>query len=128
MKKRSLQEELGKLSGVLMSNKSAGSRFAWNPYFPPGVSLPEEEASEIFSPEEESVQKTWQEQQAPGTLPGTAAGTKGESRDRIPRPEAVSQRRTVLRKAVVLSEIIGEPVCRKRKRKAYGNQGNRSRG
>ena len=62
MKKRSLQEELGRLSGVLMSNKSAGSRFAWNPYFPPGVSLPEEEASEIFSPEEESsdpaVQKT----------------------------------------------------------------------
>ena len=55
MKKRSLQEELGRLSGVLMSNKSAGSRFAWNPYFPPGVSLPEEEASEIFSPEEESL-------------------------------------------------------------------------
>ena len=122
MKKRSLQEELGKLSGVLMSNKSAGSRFAWNPYFPPGVSLPEEEASEP------AVQKTWQEQQASGALPETAAGTKGESRDRIPRPEAVSQRRTVLRKAVVLSEIIGEPVCRKRKRKAYGNQGNRSRG
>ena len=132
MKKRSLQEELGRLSGVLMSNKSAGSRFAWNPYFPPGVTLQEEEASEIFYPEGESsdpaVQKTWQEQQAPGALPGTAAGTKGESRDRIPRPEAVSQRRTVLRKAVVLSEIIGEPVCRKRKRKAYGNQGNRSRG
>ena len=66
MKKRSLQEELGRLSGVLMSNKSAGSRFAWNPYFPPGVSLPEEEASEIFFPEEETadpaVQKTWQEQ------------------------------------------------------------------
>ena len=132
MKKRSLQEELGRLSGALMSNKSAGSRFAWNPYFPPGVSPPEEEASEIFSPEEEAadtaVQKTWQEQQASGALPGTAAGTKGESRDRIPRPEAVPQRRTVLRKAVILSEIIGEPVCRKRKRKAYGNQGNRSRG
>ena len=47
MKKRSLQEELGRLSCVLMSNKSAGSRFAWNPYFPPGVSLPEEEDSEI---------------------------------------------------------------------------------
>lgn len=71
MKKRSLQEELGRLSCVLMSNKSAGSRFAWNPYFPPGVSLPEEEDSEIFSPEEDAadpaVQKTWQEQQAPGT-------------------------------------------------------------
>ena len=40
MKKRSLQEELGRLSGVLMSNKSAGSRFAWNPYFPPGGITP----------------------------------------------------------------------------------------
>lgn len=50
MKKRSLQEELGKLSGVLMSNKSAGSRFAWNPYFPPGVSLPEEGGFGDFLP------------------------------------------------------------------------------
>lgn len=132
MKMKGLQAELGRLSGVLMSNKSTGSRFAWNPYLPPGVSLPEEEASEIFSPEEEApdtaVQKRWQEQQAPGALPVTEIKTNGESRKSIPRPGAVSQRRTVLRKAVVLSEIIGEPVCRKRKRKAYGNQGNRSRG
>ena len=32
--------------------------------------------------------------------------------------------RAALRQAVVFSEIIGEPVCRKRKRKAYGNQSN----
>ena len=45
-------------------------------------------------------------------------------------PEALMQQvspsagRAALRQAVVFSEIIGEPVCRKRKRKAYGNQSN----
>lgn len=36
----------------------------------------------------------------------------------------VPEGRAALRQAVVFSEIIGEPVCRKRKRKAYGNQSN----
>lgn len=40
-----------------------------------------------------------------------------------PEPAFVPEGRMALRQAVVFSEIIGEPVCRKRKRKAYGNQG-----
>lgn len=129
MKIKGLQAASDRLSGVLMSNKSAGNKFAWNPYLPPGVSLPEDEASDVFFPEEEdedgSIQKRWQEPQAPGAMPVTEVKTNGE---RLHSRGIASQRRTVLRKAVVLSEIIGEPACRKRKRKAYGNQGNSSRG
>lgn len=132
MKIKGLQAASDRLSGALMSNKSSGNKLAWSPYLPPGVSLPEDEASDVFFPEEEaadsSLQKRWQEPQAPGAMPVTEVKTNGERRESLHRPGAVSQRRMVLRKAVVLSEIIGEPACRKRKRKAYGNQGNSSRG
>ena len=40
----------------------------------------------------------------------------------------MEQRLAALRKAVVWSEVLGEPAYRKRKRKAYGNQGNIGRG
>lgn len=129
MKIKGLQAASDRLSGALMSNKSPGNKLAWNPYLPPGVSLPEDEASDVFFPEEEaedsSIQKRWQEPQAPDSMQVTEVKTNGE---RLHHRGTASQRRTVLRKAVVLSEIIGEPACRKRKRKAYGNQGNSSRG
>ena len=49
----------------------------------------------------------------PVSRPG---GAKAASARKSRMPEG----RAALRQAVVFSEIIGEPVCRKRKRKAYG--------
>lgn len=41
----------------------------------------------------------------------------------------LGRNRAALRKAVAWSEVLGEPACRKRKRKAYGsNQSNIGRG
>lgn len=53
--------------------------------------------------------------------PQAAQAAEKPLRQSAPR---VPEGRTALRQAVVFSEIIGEPVCRRRKRKAYGNQGN----
>ena len=127
MKRNSLQEGIGRLAGAIMSNKYAGSNAVWHPYLPPGVLLPEGEVSEsLFLTEETQEAPPQTGQQEIQLSAGPATGGKSRESNRF--PTITVQRRAALRRAVVLSEIIGEPVCRKRKRKAYGDQGNHSRG
>ncbi|BDF49063.1 hypothetical protein [Eisenbergiella sp.] len=131
MKRNSLQEGLGRLAGALMSNKFAGSNAVWHPYLPPGVLLTEGEAPEpLFQTEETQAgpPQTGQQEIQLSAGPATACNGGGKSRESTRFPTNTVQHRAALRRAVVLSEIIGEPVCRKRKRKAYGDQGNHSRG
>lgn len=72
----------------------------------------------------------WEEEDDIGGEPEVLIQQVIPSADRTPEkprqqePPRVPEGRAALRQAVVFSEIIGEPVCRKRKRKAYGNQSN----
>lgn len=131
MKRNGLQEGIGRLAGTLMSHKFAGSNAVWHPYLPPEVQLTEGEAPETFFLTEETQVAPSQTGQKEIQLSGEPAAEcrrDGKSRESARYPAITVQRRAALRRAVVWSEIIGEPVCRKRKRNSYGDQGNHSRG
>ena len=113
MKRNSLQEGIGRLAGAIMSNKYAGSNAVWHPYLPPGVLLPEGEVSEsLFLTEEtqEAPPQTGQQEIQLSAGPATACNGGGKSRESNRFPTITVQRRAALRRAGVLSEIIGEPV------------------
>lgn len=120
---KGLKEELSRTLALeriqLASYLNAPFPFAGNSY----ITKKKKNAAPAVFPE-------WEEKDSMDGEPEVLIQQVFPSAGRMPekprQPEAprMQEGRAVLRQAVVFSEIIGEPVCRKRKRKAYGNQSN----
>lgn len=114
---KGLKEELSRTLSTeriqLASYLNAPFPFAGNSY----IAKKKRDAAPAAFPE-------WEEEDGTDGEPEVLIQQVFPSAGRMPEKPRQPEGRAVLRQAVVFSEIIGEPVCRKRKRKAYGNQSN----